>query len=154
MGLHRWALAWPWGPALFINDTGCGGKNRLPTEAAARARAGGCCGQHLVGYTATTSRHVPVLTAAASYSVLELCRCLRFGGAAQRRRPSYARAGAAAATCSCCWCCWPGPCGQHRGGGAVLDMTPSWSFAAVPRRCTGCVARPQSSQSWNPAQPS
>ena len=68
---------------------------------------------------------------------------LRVGLPLDRDRAAGARPLAAAATCSCCWCCWPWPSGQLPGGGALLDMTPSWSFVAVPRRCSGCVAPPQ-----------
>ena len=130
---------------------GCGPKFRRPTDAAAHARPTGCRDLAHVSGTATARLHATVASAVGWRKVLELCSCIRFGGAAQRCRRSCARAGAAAATCSCCWCCWPWPSGQLPVGGALLDVTPSWSFAAVPRRSSGCVAPPQSSQSWTQA---
>ena len=107
------------------------------------------CGLHRG--TAHPRGYAPHSPAIGPSKLLKLCGCIRFGSEAQRRRRSCARAGAAAATCSCCWCCWPWPSGQLPVGGPLLDVTPSWSFAAVPRRCSGCVAPPQSSQSWTQA---
>ena len=80
-------------------------------------------------------------------NVLELCGCIRLCAASQRRRPTCARPGAAAATCSRCWRYWPWPCGQLPVGVRCLEATPSWSTAAVPRRTSGAVAQPQCSQS-------
>ena len=100
-----------------------------------------------------TCARVPVQLPAGSRSALGPSQLYKMCAAAQRRRPTCARPGAAAATCSRCWRCWPWPCGQLPVGVRCLEATPSWSTAAVPRRTSGAVAQPQCSQSCATAEP-
>ena len=100
-----------------------------------------------------TCARVPVQLPAGSRSALGPSHDPKMCAAAQRRRPTCARPGAAAATCSRCWRCWPWPCGQLPVGVRCLEATPSWSTAAVPRRTSGAVAQPQCSQSCATAEP-
>jgi hypothetical protein len=105
---------------------------------------------------AAHSRYPPLCAAEGRLmvcNVLELFGCIRSCAAAQRRRPTCARPGAAAATCSRCWRCWPWPCGQLPVGARCLEATPSWSTAAAPQRISGAVAQPQCSQSCATAEP-
>ena len=108
--------------------------------------------------TATSAVHCPTTcrctarTAAASRSVLDLSCCICSCAAAQRRRPTCARSGAARATCSSRWRCCPWPGRQLPDRWPCPYVTPWCSCAAVLHyplvpHCTTCsVAQPQSSQ--------
>ena len=136
--------------ASIRRGTGSGRKSRHPRMHAPTLTT--CSPERRI--QAAHSRYPPLCAAEGRpmvCNVLELCGCIRSCAAAQRRRPTCARPGAAAATCSRCWRCWPWPCGQLPVGVRCLEATPSWSTAAVPRRHAGAVAQPQSSATCSPA---